>query len=343
MIAINHRRRSSSVARRGRQVPSTEQLEVRALMTSWVGQIGGTGYDSVYSRAIMDPAGNTYVGGAFTGVADFNIGAGTTNLTSLGSEDGYVAKYNPNGGLLWVRSFGGIDPDGVNSIRQDPVTGSLYVTGNFRASADFTGDGVTDLTSAGSSDAFVVRLNPASGETLWYKSVGGTSQELGHDVTAADGHVYVVGNFNGTTDFNPGANVNNLTPAGKGKFRSPDGYILKLTDQGNYVSAWQIGGSSYDSIRSVIVDGGTVYVAGDFNGTADLNPSAAVQNRTSNGTNDAFFASYSTSGALNWVQTIGGPGGDGGDWRLSSDVNSLYLSGFISETVDFDPSSGALN
>ena len=65
--------------------------------------------------------------------------------------------------------------------------------------------------------------------------------------------------------------------------------------------------------------------------------------RTSNGGLDAFFASYSTTGTLNWVQTVGGPGGDGGDWRLSSDVNSLYLAGEISETVDFDPGSGTTN
>ena len=346
MFSINHRRRSSSVSRRGRQVPITEQLEVRALMTSWVGQIGGAGYDSTYSRAIMDTDGNTYVGGTFSGVADFNIGVATTpttTLTSLGGEDGYVAKYDPNGTLRWARRFGGVDHEDLNSIRQDAVTGFLYVTGSFRASADFTGDGVADLTSVGASDAFVVRLDPKDGTSLWYKAIGGSSQEIGKDVAAADGNVYVVGTFASTTDFNPGTGVNTLTPAGKGKLRSSDGYLLKLTDQGSYVSAWQIGGSSSDSLRSLVVDGSTIYVAGNFGGTADLNPSSAVQNRTSNGAYDAFFASYSTSGSLNWVQTIGGPGTDGGDWRLSSDANSLYLSGYISETVDLDPGVGVTN
>ncbi len=316
-------RNRPSFAHRSAKVPRRclEQLESRSLLASWVGQIGGAEYDSVISRSIMDPAGNTYIGGAFTGTADFDLGTNFTALTSAGGEDAYVAKYNPNGDLLWARRFGGSEGDATSSIRLDPTTGALYVTGGFRSAADFTGDGVTDLKSAGSSDVFVVRLDPATGGTLWHKSVGGESQDYGWDVGAANGNVYVVGQFSGATDFNPGSGINNLTSFGKGKFRNPDGFLLKLTDQGNYVSAGQIGGESYDSIRSLVVEGSTIYVAGDFNGSADLNPSAAVTTRTSNGRNDAFFGSYSTSGALNWIQTIGGPGGDGNDWRLSNGLH----------------------
>lgn len=345
MFSLFHSRRSRLVTRF--QSPALrqkrlrmEQLEERTVLASWVGQIGGVGYDSVASRAIMDTAGNTYVGGVFSGVADFDMAVGTATLTSSGAEDAYIAKYAPDGGLLWARRFGGNENDSMASIRLDPASGSLYATGNFRGSADFTGDGVADQTSAGSTDVFIVKLDPATGSTLWHKRVGGTSSEVGNDVAAADGYVYVGGIFQSTTDFNPGAGTNTLTPAGKGNFRSPDGFLLKLTDQGNYVSAWQIGGSSFDSIRSLIVDGSTIYVAGDFNGSADLNPSAAVTTRTSNGRNDAFFGSYGTSGGLNWVQTIGGPGGDGSDWRLSSDNGSLYLTGLISEAADFDPGPG---
>ena len=233
--------------------------------------------------------------------------------------------------------------DWMESVRLDPATGSLFATGHFRGSADLTGDGVADQTSAGGTDIFVIRLDPASGNTQWHKRVGGSGDDNAFDIAAAGGHVYVVGRFKNTVDFNPGAGTNSLTSAGKGPNRHWDGFVLKLTDQGNYVWAGQIGGQSPDSISSVIVDGGTLYVAGHFSETADLDPSATVTKRTSNGNYDAFFASYSTTGTLNWVQTIGGPGEDGVDWRLSSDVNSLYLTGEIRETVDFDPSSGTTN
>jgi len=41
--------------------------------------------------------------GYFTGTADF----GGISLTSVGSADGYVAKYAPTGSLLWATRFGG--------------------------------------------------------------------------------------------------------------------------------------------------------------------------------------------------------------------------------------------
>ena len=326
-----------------RSQSQVEQLETRALLATWVGQIGGVGEDSAASQHVMDSAGNIYVGGAFSATADFDLGPGAATLTSAGGVDAYIAKYSPDGSLQWARRFGGSVNDWMESVSLDPATGSLFATGHFRGSADLTGDGVADQTSAGGTDIFVIRLDPASGNTQWHKRVGGSGDDSGFDIAAAGGHVYVVGRFKNTVDFNPGAGTNSLTSAGKGPNRHWDGFVLKLTDQGNYVWAGQIGGQSPDSISSVIVDGGTLYVAGHFSETADLDPSATVTKRTSNGNYDAFFASYSTTGTLNWVQTIGGPGGDGVDWRLSGDVNALYLTGQIRETVDFDPSSGTTN
>ena len=339
MFSLIHRRRSSFVARRGRRVSRLEQLEARTLLTSWVGQIGGVGWDSPSSQPVMDSAGNIYVGGNFLATADLDLGPGAATLTSAGSGDTYIAKYSPDGSLQWARRFGGSLNDVTNSVRLDPATGSLFATGIFQGNADLIGDGVADQTSAGGDDIFVISLDPASGNTQWHKRVGGSGDDTANDLAAADGHVYVVGRFKNTVDFNPGAGTNSLTSAGKGANRLADGFVLKLTDQGNYVWAGQIGGKSADSINSVIVDAGTLYVAGHFTETADLNPSATVTTRTSNGNYDAFFASYSTTGTLNWVQTIGGLGEDGVDWRLSGDTNSLYLSGAIRETVDFDPSS----
>ncbi|MFO0924888.1 MAG: hypothetical protein U0905_20675 [Pirellulales bacterium] len=89
----------------------------------------------------------------------------------------------------------------------------------------------------------------------------------------------------------------------------------------------------------MIVEDGNLFIAGDFSSSADLNPSDTVTMRTSR-SKRCIFGSYSTTGAAQ-LAPIGGPGGDGNDWRLSSDSGSLYLTGFISEPADFDPSSGS--
>ncbi|MFO0924887.1 MAG: hypothetical protein U0905_20670 [Pirellulales bacterium] len=231
MKSLFSRRRSASFRPAITATPRVEELEARRLLTSWVGQIGGALYDSVASRAVMDSQGNSYVGGVYSGTADFDLGANSATLASAGAEDAYIAKYASNGELLWARRFGGSGSDFTSSIRLDPVTGALYATGGFRNAADFTGDFLPDRTSTGGLDVFVIRLDPATGNTLWSKQVGGTSDDSGSDIAAFNGSVFVVGSFKDTVDFNPGSAVNSLTTAGKGKNRLADGFVLNLTDE----------------------------------------------------------------------------------------------------------------
>ena len=76
----------------------------------------------------------------------------------------FVAKYSPTTRCIWVKQFA-VDtavPGGSSvgaGIAVDNNTGSVYVTGNFTGKVDFDPGGNTlNLTSAGGSDGFVVKL-----------------------------------------------------------------------------------------------------------------------------------------------------------------------------------------
>ena len=78
---------------------------------------------------------------------DFDPGAGTSNLTSAGNADIFLAKYDASGNYVWAKSMGGTGGDLGNSLALDG-SGNVVVTGVFKATADFDPSaGTTNLTS----------------------------------------------------------------------------------------------------------------------------------------------------------------------------------------------------
>ena len=116
--------------------------------------------------------------------------------------------------LQWAKSMGGADRDYGSSIALDG-SGNVYTTGFFEGTSDFDpGAGVFNLTSAGSVDIFVSKLD-ASGNFVWAKAMGGANLDVGYSIALdGSGNVYTTGYFFGTSDFDPGAGVANLTSAG---------------------------------------------------------------------------------------------------------------------------------
>lgn len=102
---------------------------------------------------IFDNSGNSYVTGYFTGTANF----GEYQLISKeNSNDIFVAKYNNNGNIIWVKRGGGPGNDIGNELLLDKE-GNCYVTGSFEI-----GD---------KSDVFVSKYNP-DGKIVWTNKVG---------------------------------------------------------------------------------------------------------------------------------------------------------------------------
>jgi hypothetical protein len=115
----------------------------------WARSAGGEDYDAGLAIT-ADHAGNTFITGNFQGTATF----ATTDITSWGNSDAYVAKLDTNGYLNWVIQFGGDSSDIAYDICTDYL-GGIYVTGYFYDTVSF---GSTVMTSMGSSDTFLGKL-----------------------------------------------------------------------------------------------------------------------------------------------------------------------------------------
>src|SRR5205085_8751966 len=82
-----------------------QSLESRRLFAGLALGLGSTGID-LSTGIATDTAGNFYVTGTFQGKVDFKPGTGSVFLTAKGQGSAFVAKYTPNGALVWAKMLG---------------------------------------------------------------------------------------------------------------------------------------------------------------------------------------------------------------------------------------------
>ncbi len=254
---------------------------------------GGTGADVGYGIA-LDGSGNSVVTGQFFGTVDFDPGAGTTTRTSGGRSDVFVARYTAAGALVSVVTFGGTDGDVAHDLVID-ASGNSVVTGYFVGTTDFDpGAGTTSRTSRGSQDVFVARYT-AAGALISVLTIGGTEADVGQGVAVdGAGSSVVMGTFNDTVDFDPGAGTASHTSAG-----SSDVYVARYSAAGELVSVVTFGNTSGDVGSGLTLDAsGNSVVTGQFSVSVDFDPSEGTASRTSVGSSDVFVVRYNTAGAL---------------------------------------------
>lgn len=218
---------------------------------------------------VIDNSGAVYSAGGFEGTADFDPGSGVFNLTAINGADIYISKLDASGNFISVLTVGGAGTEYAIDLKLDPTNGDIYAAGSFDGTVDFDPSaGTYNLTSNSNGlyewDSYIFKLN-GSGGFEWAKSVGGLEIDrmayLALDVTSENKGVYATGTFGGTVDFDPGANVNNLTSAG-----NEDAYLLKLDlNSGDFIWAKSFGGTGEDTPVTMAIDNsGDLYLTGYF-------------------------------------------------------------------------------
>ena len=301
---------------------------------NWSGSFGS--YSAESGNAIdIDASGNTFVVGKYRNTVDFDPGSGAFLMTSEGESDIFILKLDANGQFLWVKGIGGSSFDYANDIKVD-ANGDLFITGVFKNTVDFDpGSSTHNLTSNGQYDAFVLKMDN-NGNHIWSVSYGGGGYDYGNEIDVDSfGNIWVIGSFRNTVDFNPGSATSDKTSVG-----GEDIYVLKLNFLGNFLSVQTMGGTDNDNPLSLAIDAfGFLFVTGTFEGTADFNPGNTTTNLSSSGSTDIFLVKLNFSGGLLFAKSFGGTGDDGAtDVKIDANGN-LLMTGYFSETVDFDPSN----
>lgn len=194
------------------------------------------------------------------------------------------------------------------------------------------GSNTVPLPPANNFGFYLIKYNDL-GSYLGHMSVSGTANVLAQDAARdASGNYIIIGEFTGTTDFDPSANtftVNSGTSQGKA-------FIAKYDANFNFLSVYTFTATNYSAFQSVKVDAaGKIYVGGYFWGTQDFDVGIGVANETSTTTGSNVFLIYDSSmNLLNRFVNFG-------RFKTLCEVDNsgnIYLAGLFNANSDFDPS-----
>jgi hypothetical protein len=173
----------------------------------WAIQIGGSSFDRG-TAIVTNNSGDIFVAGHYFGIADLDPSAATYTMNQAVNGNGLIMKMNTSGVMTWVEAFGAGSGVGLFNLATDN-SGGVYSIGSLTGTSDLDpGTGSYTITSFGSSDIFISKLD-AAGNFSWVKQIGGLGLEYEGGI-CVDGayNVYTNGGFQQTCDFDPSLTFN---------------------------------------------------------------------------------------------------------------------------------------
>jgi hypothetical protein len=267
----------------------------------WKNNYGGSGYDRANAIEPTSDDGFIVIGNTSSGDGDIYDFKGQTDI--------WVLKLNAFGDTLWTKTFGGSDTEtGTKAI--EISTGGYMVTGSAKSNdGDIHGN-------HGNMDFWVAKLNN-TGDTLWTKCYGGSSNEFLYNIIEIPGEQFVLV---GNTLSNDG-DVHNNNGSG-----STDFWVVKIDANGDTLWTRCYGGSSYEDAYAVILENKeNLLVAGKaYSSDGDVGDN--------NGNNDLWIIRTDLEGNLLHENNFGGSDDDVAySIKIASD-SSILLSGNTTST-----------
>jgi hypothetical protein len=280
----------------------------------WTTSVGGPLYSEFGLDVACDDQGNVFLVGEYLDGAVI----GDSTYTSLGDNDLFIAKYDPEGNPLWVRVHGSTQLDRLYAVDAGPE-GDAYVGGYGKVTFPMRLAG-PDLHAR---DAIVARYR-SNGDLVWGNIMDGDVFSEAQDVVGLqDLGCFATGQYQTTGWFGTDTLVGN---------GSSDAYLVRFDSVGNYVWGRTIGGSLEDKPWAMGIDAEeNVVVGGYFKGTAYFGNDTL----TATAGQDAFIAKYASDGTPIWAKKLSGPVDDFVFGMKTSEDGDTYFTGNFEDYIVF--------
>ncbi len=261
-----------------------------AQTVSWLKKAGDVNSNVEGFGLVIDHSHNVISSGVFEDTAMF----GAITLRTTGSFEGYLAKYDSSGNVLWAKSFGGTGFDCGGKAAVDQAN-NIYVTGFFKGTSIYftPTDSLVKNAPGAISNSFLAKYDP-NGNFVWAKQITSSSQVESYAITVDAWDNIIMGGtlhndvtIGSTTLSNPYYNV----------------YIAKFNTSGTL--KWMKMGASMGlcKVNDLATDAaGKIYATGKL--SSDM--TWGTLTRTAPGGDDAFYAKFDSLGVATVFKTMGG-------------------------------------
>ncbi len=247
----------------------------------WTRRFGGTS-DDLVNAMVLDTIRAVYIVGSTQSMA-IGMEIGTNNL---GASDGFIAKYDAGGRIVWSKRIGGAGNTTITSIALYETF--VYVTG-YTTSTQLNGE--MTVTPGSFTDGFIAKYSDI-GDQLWIIRLRGSGNDkINGNVGDTYGNIYVCGSTDSLV-------LGNESNALQNSLGGMDGFIAKYDSDGQLLWLRRFGGISVDNIIAIHIDlYNNIYVGGSTG-------SPLIGNETTPtiaGISNLFIAKYSSTGSLQWI------------------------------------------
>ena len=301
---------------------------------------GGEHFDDRILGIATDDVGNTVITGTYwqtsqgITIGGLQIGAGPGNG---GADQGFVAKVDPNGNMLWghlIRSNSG-DDQGMDAAFDDQ--GNIFVCGFMQGNSLIANGQTLDTdNTTGSKEApyWLIKMD-ANGNMLWGNIFGNLPYDSAYgkyierDIAMCvdeNGDAYVTGGFDHTRVFE----TTNLTSGGH-----YDGFVIKYKSNGTFAWAKNFGSRKKDWTNGICSDKqGHVYVTGEHRDSLYYDGQFVAKNY--NGRDVFVIKIDGSNGSAQWAKRAGSQvGGERGNDITADEHCNVYVCGDIRGDAKF--------
>ncbi|MFO7722270.1 MAG: SBBP repeat-containing protein [Bacteroidales bacterium] len=295
----------------------------------WGTYLGGPGHDGSV-EVLADADGNAYLIGwaeSATGIATTGAHQGTF---AGGDLDGFLVKFDSQGGRIWGTYFGGSEND-LNASAAMDASGHIYIAGYTWSDSGIATSGSHQAVFGGTRDGFMAKFND-QGTLLWSTYYGGDQvDECRAMAIDPSGHIYIGGFTLSTTGI---ATAGSHQPAFGGP--GSDCFIARFNSSGTRLWGTYFGGTGYDDVRALATDQeNSVYPGGTTETTSGTGIATPGSHQPSFGGHyaDAFLAKFTANGFREWGTYYGGMSVELGSAVAVDPQGNVYLAGHTASST----------